>query len=755
MPSKFQLHRFWPPIFFVFILSYANSLLSQHYMWPTDASRLMTSSFCEFRPRHFHAAIDIKTWNRTGYKVLAIDGGYVVRVRVGAFGYGRAIYLKLADGNIVVYGHMERFWPALENYVNRYRMEHRQYNVDLHLTASQFPVKRGQYLGRTGKTGIGVPHLHLELRNSRNEPMNPLPFYKKVIEDDMPPILYQAALIPLDRASLINLHSDTCFIDLHQESQIALPDTFYLHGKIGLALKVWDHADGARNRFSFYRAKTWIDDSLVYSVKYDTFSYAQTALIELDKDFSLWRKGLGIFHNFFRDPVNTLPFYGKTPPGGGIIDCDRLPEGYHHLRVEIEDFWQNRSEFEMNFVSGKTFALDYDLNKWLANDLFLRIQSPRPLAKFRVKAQGNHGGWHPVPAVHMMGELEYDSTYMYALSVSPEPGKQNRPVRLEGITASGNRSVPLYIPAESGMENRDSEQVMQILHQRMKKDWIELTVVVNRGKPFRLLNHLRHEYPGFFWLPLDSRRFRINLPVAELNQNRNFWTDLMGSQLPEALDVRRGKRQILHSSDNLFQADFPPGALYGEAAVYLKKNDSSENVYLVPPPYQKIGDTYNLQPFDVPVKNGVRVSLTIPDSTLSVKGLGLYYWDMKHGWTFIPSQWDETHRSFSARVTSLELFTLVRDTIPPIILPAQKFENHMLASHKGYLTFVLKDEMSGIQRESQIRVEVNGKWHLFDYDPEENIIFFRIPARKSGTAEVRISVVDNSGNAAEKTYIAR
>ncbi|MCB0287263.1 MAG: M23 family peptidase, partial [Calditrichaeota bacterium] len=66
------------------------SLFAQDYAWPTDASKLMTSSFCELRPRRYHAAIDIKTWNRTGYKIFAIDDGYVYRLRKGATGYGNA-----------------------------------------------------------------------------------------------------------------------------------------------------------------------------------------------------------------------------------------------------------------------------------------------------------------------------------------------------------------------------------------------------------------------------------------------------------------------------------------------------------------------------------------------------------------------------------------------------------------------------------------------------------------------------------------
>ncbi|MEL6822798.1 MAG: hypothetical protein AAFP70_13650 [Calditrichota bacterium] len=72
---------------------------AQDYLWPTEASKLLTSNFCEFRPRHYHAGIDIKTWGKTGFKVYAIEDGYVYRIRVAATGYGKAVYIHL--NNIV------------------------------------------------------------------------------------------------------------------------------------------------------------------------------------------------------------------------------------------------------------------------------------------------------------------------------------------------------------------------------------------------------------------------------------------------------------------------------------------------------------------------------------------------------------------------------------------------------------------------------------------------------------------------------
>ena len=87
---------------------------AQNYLWPTNASTYLASSFCEFRPGHYHSAIDIKTWVQEGYKCYAIADGEIIRLRVSPFGYGKVLYLRLKDGNTAVYAHLQRFAPDLE-----------------------------------------------------------------------------------------------------------------------------------------------------------------------------------------------------------------------------------------------------------------------------------------------------------------------------------------------------------------------------------------------------------------------------------------------------------------------------------------------------------------------------------------------------------------------------------------------------------------------------------------------------------------
>jgi len=86
-----------------------SSAYSQNYIWPINTGRYLTSTFGEYRPGHFHSGIDIKTNYRCGYPVYATADGYIWRVLTSPYGYGKAVYLKLDDGNLAVYGHLDRF----------------------------------------------------------------------------------------------------------------------------------------------------------------------------------------------------------------------------------------------------------------------------------------------------------------------------------------------------------------------------------------------------------------------------------------------------------------------------------------------------------------------------------------------------------------------------------------------------------------------------------------------------------------------
>jgi len=134
------------------------------WLWPTDASHYISSTFAETRAGHFHAALDIKTWGRRGYPVYATRSGILYRVGVGPNGYGNVVYLRHDDGSFSVYAHLEDFIPKIRHLVDSLRLQTYEFSFDRILTKYNIHFKQGQTIGYTGSSGIGPPHLHFELR---------------------------------------------------------------------------------------------------------------------------------------------------------------------------------------------------------------------------------------------------------------------------------------------------------------------------------------------------------------------------------------------------------------------------------------------------------------------------------------------------------------------------------------------------------------------------------------------------------------
>ena len=86
-------------------------LFGQDYLWPTNSSKTITAFFGEERPRRYHAGIDIRTYGKVGFETYAIEDGYIEKIKIDYKGYGKTLYLRLEDGNLAVYAHLDKFSP--------------------------------------------------------------------------------------------------------------------------------------------------------------------------------------------------------------------------------------------------------------------------------------------------------------------------------------------------------------------------------------------------------------------------------------------------------------------------------------------------------------------------------------------------------------------------------------------------------------------------------------------------------------------
>ncbi|HEX9652181.1 MAG TPA: M23 family metallopeptidase, partial [bacterium] len=352
------------------------------YLWPTDASNFLTSVFGESRARRFHTGIDIKTWGRVGYNVYAIRDGYVWRVNVSPYGYGKVLYLKLDTGETAVYAHLSGFVDKIQAQVAAEQRRRGRYRVDLYFEPNDLPVRAGDVVAFTGQTGIGAPHLHFEIRETGNHTLNPLSKYAD-LPDRISPAVTKVSFTPLDARSEV----DGDFRPLILEPQWIRPGEYDLlqpvsiWGNIGVAVSAFDKDSNSANLFGVYRLKLFVDGELRFEYQFDDLSFDENTMIDLERDYRLSSRKLGGFHKLYKDPRNTRSGYRPNRPWAGVLRSESLaanprlrskagrslpdagPEiggllpGTHDLRIEVADFVGNTSVVSGRFEVGAAYKI--------------------------------------------------------------------------------------------------------------------------------------------------------------------------------------------------------------------------------------------------------------------------------------------------------------------------------------------------------------------------------------------------------------
>lgn len=322
------------------------------YIWPTDASRQITSSFGDYRRTHFHAGIDIRTHDQTGYRVFASRDGYVARIRISPTGYGKMLYVRHNDGYTTTYAHLEKFAGAIEERAVGEQRRLQQYPVDIRCVANELPVRKGETIAYTGETGTGAPHLHFEVRDENMNPVNPFLCPGLRIEDSIPPEIIRVELVPLSADAEVNSRPEPAILRVFQtdRSHARIQGHIMVSGRVGVAVDVRDRSNGSWYRHAAYGHDLFLDDHLLYSVRLNRVSAARDQESGLYYDWDMEEDHRERFERLYLPFAVLLPVVNGVFGGDGVIP-DTLRHGRHTLRIVSLDFAGNFSEVITSIIT--------------------------------------------------------------------------------------------------------------------------------------------------------------------------------------------------------------------------------------------------------------------------------------------------------------------------------------------------------------------------------------------------------------------
>ncbi|MBL7472111.1 M23 family metallopeptidase [Robertkochia sediminum] len=337
-------------------LIYVQALFSQSpyptdtFQAPVDIPIILAGNFGELRSNHFHAGLDIKTQQREGLKVYAIESGYISRIKVQHYGYGKALYLTHANGYTSVYAHLQKMAPKIEKFLKSKQYSSRSYETDLYLEPSDLKVEKGEVIAYSGNTGSSAgPHLHFEIRDMAQKPINPLYFGYEVADSEAPRILDLYAY-PYNRNAVVNGADQKIKLHINRnEDGSYTSEKVYATGGIGFGINTYDRQDLAYNKNGAYEVRMNVNGSPYFSYKFETFSFGESRYINTLIDYDHYEKRGSRIQKCFLEPYNKLSIY-RDNKNNGIID---VKDGNtYKVVLEVADFHGNATSITIP-VAGK------------------------------------------------------------------------------------------------------------------------------------------------------------------------------------------------------------------------------------------------------------------------------------------------------------------------------------------------------------------------------------------------------------------
>jgi hypothetical protein len=326
----------------------AQRLPDAYFSAPMSIPLMVTAGFGEIRPNHFHSGIDLSTSGKN-QAVLAIEKGYVSRIKVSASGYGNALYINHPNGLTSVYAHLSEFNDTLNQYVNIIQQQSREYEVDVLPDSSDFPVTRQQFIGWSGNSGSSTaPHLHFEIRDQGFENvLNPL-FFGYGEKDVTPPEITAVSVFPMETYGLVNNLQNSLNIPVVTNkktkkkglpSKVKMPQ---VSGWVGFGFQGGDVIGKLRNKTGIYKVQLLVDSEEVFQARFDQFSFDETRSVNAYLDYTERIRNKSKIQRCVMPTYSMIGIYKRNRNRGFFyFDEDRTYE----ITYILSDFNQNSTRF--------------------------------------------------------------------------------------------------------------------------------------------------------------------------------------------------------------------------------------------------------------------------------------------------------------------------------------------------------------------------------------------------------------------------
>lgn len=307
---------------------------------PFGKEAYLTSSFGENRGTRYHAGLDYSTNMEEGWPIFAPEDGKVKELRVSPFGYGKVMFYQGNSGKTWVFAHQSSFGD-LDEAIAKQQYATKKNDVTVKPGKA---FKKGDTLTYAGSSGIGNPHLHLEVRLDNDRVVNPRIFDTDA-SDTIAPQVLGAALWQGNELSLTSAEAidKGCIVS-------PIKNEF----NVNLAVKIVDYSRTPKdNPMSVRRISMWRYDDKIFEEKLDTLRFSKMLQI---RDQLLWAEEADTAGDWHFINTKIAPISNYT--------------------LEVEDFAGNVTTKKFTFRSKCTGNKSFPLTKVQTSPVFTFLSRP-------------------------------------------------------------------------------------------------------------------------------------------------------------------------------------------------------------------------------------------------------------------------------------------------------------------------------------------------------------------------------------------
>lgn len=336
---------------------------------PLKIPLVLSSNFGELRPNHFHMGLDFKTNGRTGYNLYSIEDGYVSRIKVSPYGYGKVVYIDHPNGLTSVYAHCSEFKGKVDSIVRATQEKEQNYAVEIFPKPNEIQLKKGERFALSGNSGGSTaPHLHFEIRDTKTEAaMNPSVFGFPLADHKKPEIRrikfygvtkegYRIPRKSIEKA--VKKGKTRYYVD---GGTVNIPASFCSEeGGIGIAIDAIDRLDGAGNQCGIYGSTLIVDGDTIFGQEINYIPFESTRYVNCHKDYEAYSSLRRKYHKCFHTQENPLPIYKYD--NLGVLKF--TPNSTHKIEYIAYDASGNSSSLRLNItvLPGKMYTGSYGLD---------------------------------------------------------------------------------------------------------------------------------------------------------------------------------------------------------------------------------------------------------------------------------------------------------------------------------------------------------------------------------------------------------